>query len=498
MARFSGRAVLGVAFGAAALVFLADLFRWMVVGPIELRLIGKPLPAENRPEAVALLATLLGLGALAAAGGLRRRRGPTLLAGGLALAVCLANLRPTPSGDTAPATLLPFALVRNGQLTFEGTGLASPVLPIESDPPPYFLVRHGPRVASKYSPAVGLLATPVLLPAALGRFDARTAGVLELGKMAAAVLTALGAACLFAAAARLAGRTAAGWATALYVLGTPVLSVLGQSLWLHTGAALGLSLALLALARAEDDPPWRTGLLVGAGLGLTVACRPVDVVLSMGVAVALFQVRRRTMGWMLATSSGPVLLLLLYQWRIFGSPLTTGYGSEASMGWTTPLAEGIPGLLVSPGRGLFLESPVLLLGLVGLLRAGRGSSARWFLPLAVAFAAFVVLMGRWWVWWGGFSPGNRMLSDGLPFLGLGLACALRDLWPKRSLRAPVVLLAVVSVATFGLFTFHALDDPFRSRTMALSDGAAPWEWKSHPLVAVAQELLTPGRARVPR
>jgi len=46
------------------------------------------------------------------------------------------------------------------------------------------------------------------------------------------------------------------------------------------------------------------------------------------------------------------------------------------MGWTTPLAEGIPGLLVSPGRGLFLESPVLLLGLVGLLRAGRGSSAR--------------------------------------------------------------------------------------------------------------------------
>jgi len=487
--------VLGIALGVGALVYLADLLRWMVAGPLELRLLGTVLPAENRPEAEALLATLLGLGAFAAAGGLRRRWGPTLLAGGLTLGVSLANLRPTPSGDTAPTTLLPFAAVRNGQLTFEDTGLDSPVLPIDADPPPYFLVRHGARIASKYSPAVGLLATPVLLPAALGRFDARAAAVLELGKMAAALLTALGAACLFAAAARLAGRTAAGWATALYVLGTPVLSVLGQSLWLHTGAALGLSLALLALARAEDDPPWRTGVLVGVALGLTVACRPVDLVLAMGAAFALLQLRPRAARWMLATGSVPVLLLLLYQWHVFGSPLATGYGAEASAGWTAPLAEGLPGLLVSPGRGLFVESPVLLLGLLGLLRAGRGSSPRWFLPLAVAFAAFVVVMGRWWAWWGGFSPGNRMLSDGLPFLGLGLACALRDLWPRRWLRVPVILLAAVSVATFGLFTFHALDDPFRSRTMGLSNDAAPWEWNSHPLVEVARETVTSGRSR---
>src|SRR5262249_23604803 len=109
-ARVSGRRVLGIALGLGTLVYLVDLLRWMVSGPLELRLLGPLLPAENRPEAEALLATLLGLGAFVAAGGLRRRWGPTLLAGGLTLAVCLANLRPTPSGDTAPATPLPFAL----------------------------------------------------------------------------------------------------------------------------------------------------------------------------------------------------------------------------------------------------------------------------------------------------------------------------------------------------------------------------------------------------
>src|SRR5262249_56171483 len=98
----------------------------------------------------------------------------------------------------------PLPRVGAGRLPCGGPARPSPALPIDAAPPPYFLVRHGPRLASKYSPAVGLLATPVILPAALGRFDARTAGVVELGKMAAALLTALGAACLFAAAAPLA------------------------------------------------------------------------------------------------------------------------------------------------------------------------------------------------------------------------------------------------------------------------------------------------------
>ncbi len=443
---------------------------------------------DNRVEAEACLGALLAVAALVAAGGLQWKLGPPAVATGLTLAVCLADLRPIPSGDTAPATLLPFALVRDGRLTFEGTGLDSPLLPLGHEPLPYFLVRRGARIASKYSPAVGLLATPIALPAALGRFDARSPDVAHLGKLAAALLTALGAGCVFTAAGRLVGQPYAAAATALYVLGTPVLPVLSQSLWLHTGSALGFSLALLALT-GRAEAAWRLGALAGLGVGLAVACRPV--------------LSRPRAGFRRSAVAGPAQGPRLDGrrrgpsrsscWRCTSggcsarrSPRATGRRRRRA--GRTPLWSGVSGLLLSPGRGLLVESPVLLLAVGAVLRAGRGASPGWLTPLGVSLTLFVCVMGKWWAWWGGFSPGNRMLSDALPVLGVALACGLRDAWPHRRLRVPIVGLAAVSVATAVALTFHPLADPFRLRTMSLEAGG-PWVPLSHPLVAMADGLL---------
>jgi len=468
--------------GAAALLFAADVLRWMIVGPLPL-LLWKLVPDGADMDAEAGLAALLGAVALVAGGGLRHRLGRPAIVGGITLAALLANLGPFTTGDVRPAAMLPFALVRNGKLTFEGTGLDQPFFPLSSEPLPYYLVRSGERIASKYSPAVGLLAIPVYLPAALGRFDARSPTVEHFGKLAAAVLTALGVVWLHAAAARLVGPVFAGVATALYVLGTPVLPVIGQALWLHTGVAPGFSLALLALTRGEDSSR-RMGLLAGLGVGVAVACRPVDVVLAVGFVAALWQVRRRALGWMAASAALPVLLLALYQWRVFGFPLSTGYGAEAAEGWSAPLAEGIPGLLFSPGRGLFVHAPILLLSVVALVRAGRGCSPRWFLPLGLSVALFVGVMGHWYMWWGGASPGNRMLSDALPILGLALACGLREAWPRRSLRAPIVAAAALSVATQASLAFF-VDTSYYVQVMRLGseEDPRPWSMETHPLVA---------------
>ena len=482
------RRLLVLLAGAAALLLLGDVLRWMVAGPLPL-LLGSFLPEGADLEAEAGLAALLAVVVLVAAGGLRHRLGRPAMVAGLTLAALLANLGSFPTGDTAPATLLPFALVRDGRLTFEGTGLDQPLLPLSASPLPYFLVRSGERIASKYSPAMGVLATPVYLPAALGRFDARARGVEHLGKLAAAILAALGVTFVHAAAARLAGQPFAAVATALYVLGTPVLSVLGQTLWLHTGAALGFSLALLALTM-DHGPEWKVGVAVGLGLGTALACRPVDVVLAAGFAVALWQVRPRALGWMAAAASVPVLLLAAYQWRVFGSPLATGYGAEASEGWTTPLWEGVAGLLVSPGRGLLLHAPVLLLSVVALARAGRDCSPRWFGSLGLSLAAFLCVMGHWHSWWGGSSAGNRMLSDGLPILGVSLACGLRQVWRRRRLRAPAVALAVISVTTSAALTF-GVREPLWVQVMSVGgeDRPRPWRPSTHPLVARFQLLF---------
>jgi hypothetical protein len=208
--RFRHRGVQGVVAvlpASACALMLADLTAWMVLGPAPRRLLDLELPA-GRFEAEAALAALMAVVALGLAGALRTRAGPPFAAAALTLSVLLANTLPMGSGDTVPATLLPFALLRDGRLTFEDTGLAQP-LGAASGSLPYYLVRSGPRLASKYSPAMGVLATPVYLPAALGRFDPRLPAALHLGKLAAALLTALGVGCLFMAARRLVG---AGWA----------------------------------------------------------------------------------------------------------------------------------------------------------------------------------------------------------------------------------------------------------------------------------------------
>ena len=480
-ARPSWRPV-ALAVGVGALLLLADVLRWMAAGPVPLLLGGVAAPGADM-EAEAGLAALLAVIALVLAGGLRHRLSRPAAVAGLTLAALLATLGPFSTGDVKPAAMLPFALLRNGKLTFEGTGLDQPFLPLSADPLPYYVVRSGERIASKYSPALGVLAAPVYLPAALGRFDARSPTIEHLGKLAAAVLAALGVVCVHAAGSRLVGSTFAGAAAALYVLGTPLLPVIGQALWLHTGAALGFSIALLALTRT-GDPSWKMGALLGLGIGLAVACRPVDVILAAGFVGALLLVRPRAFGWMAAAGALPVLLLALYQWRVFGSPLATGYGAEAAWGWSAPLTQGIPGLLLSPGRGLFVQAPILLLSAVALARAGRGPNPRWFLPLGLSVVVFVCVMGHWYMWWGGSSPGNRMLSDAVPILGVALACGLREAWPRRFLRAPIVAAAVLSVATQASLTFF-VDSPYYEQVMNLGSEAhpRPWSMDTHPLVA---------------
>src|SRR5262249_21990229 len=75
----------------------------------------------------------------------------------------------------------------------------------------------------------------------------------------------------------------------------------------------------------------------------------------------------------------PVALTLVfigwYDWIRFGDPLRTGAGFDGHIVrpllslvpslFSTPLLDGVLGLLVSPGKSLFLFSPILLLGLIG-------------------------------------------------------------------------------------------------------------------------------------
>jgi hypothetical protein len=101
--------------------------------------------------------------------------------------------------------------------------------------------------------------------------------------------------------------------------------------------------------------------------------------------------------------------------------------------------EGISGLLFSPGRGLFLYSPVLLFAVVGAVRGRRSVLYR---SCAIALVAYVVVVANVSQWWGGECFGARKLAEALPLLAVLLVPAVDAIVHTRWLRLYLALLAV--------------------------------------------------------
>ncbi|HEX8991520.1 MAG TPA: hypothetical protein VF784_07555 [Anaerolineales bacterium] len=121
----------------------------------------------------------------------------------------------------------------------------------------------------------------------------------------------------------------------------------------------------------------------------------------------------------------PLSLMLAYNGFVYGSILSLGYYYEA-----TPLCSGswMPRLPVlyhitlDPKFGLFWQSPILILALVGLAEALKLKRLRAEVLLSFyAMASLIFMDTGFCYWWGGSAFGPRYLIVGLPLLIVALA-----------------------------------------------------------------------------
>ncbi|MHB0875124.1 MAG: hypothetical protein ACYC5O_03660 [Anaerolineae bacterium] len=188
---------------------------------------------------------------------------------------------------------------------------------------------------------------------------------------------------------------------------------------------------------------------------------------------------RRAWPPLLAFSLGLGSLLLatgLSNYVRFGNPLTSGYLPQES--FSGDLISGVAGLLVSPGKGLFLYAPVLLLAVAGWPRLRRTNAAAAWLLLGV-FAAHVLVYGKWFMWHGGYAWGPRFLLPALPFVALALA----PLWPRW--RWPALALAAVSLVPQvlgSLVHFAPFQDSLLNTGLPLFAPVTFWQWRYSPLL----------------
>lgn len=140
------------------------------------------------------------------------------------------------------------------------------------------------------------------------------------------------------------------------------------------------------------------------------------------------------------------LALLWHNWLRFDDLLQSGYGGE---GFPTPLWKGVPGLLISPGKGVLVYAPPLILCLLLWPRFRRVYPALGA-ALALAWIIALVFFGAWWAWYGGWSWGPRFLVPLVP-----LSCLPLGMLPARPAwrRAAALLIALgIAINVLGVLT----------------------------------------------
>jgi hypothetical protein len=389
---------------------------------------------------------------------------------GLVFAVLVANGRPIGAGDTRPTERVAASLVQS--LDFDLDEFP------EVEPP--FARQAGAHKVSIYPVLSAVLATPVFAACrALVALD-ETGSALA-GKLAAALLSSLAAGAFFLALSRYHPLADARRAALLLALGTSVFST-SQALWQHPAAVLFLSLLLLCVFRAFEDDAWagRAGL----PWALALAARHADAALLLPLAVGIALRWPRRMLAFALWAAPPLLLLSLYQLAYFGSPLGHGFSGGLAARFSEPWGRGQLGLLLSPGKGLFVFTPLALVALVGLARAARRGEPWTAATLGGAVAAHVLFIGRWSEWHGGESFGPRMMTDALPLLFVFLPAGFEAL-PRLG---PALAAVSVAVQLLGAFAYDYRWERLYQRP-APAGHAELWDVARSPIVFHAAQRV---------
>ena len=430
----------------------------------------------------------------------------------LLFVLAFANIHDIWSPDVLPNALLPFTLLREGNVNYDeftGTGpqqldreayffracgvstlTTPPTAPRSKGGPP----APGPndRVCSVFPPGMGLLAIPFFLPFVIAGANALDLSMLlRVGHVAAAFYEVIAALLIWAVLRRVVSERAALALVLLYFLGTSVRTVASQALWQHAGAHLGIAVALW-LTVDERPISRRRELMAGLALGLASLIRQTTALAALGFA------RWRELPLAVATFAGVllgVIPLLVFNWIAFGSPLEQGYGAKP---FDTPVLDGLAGLLISPSRGLFIYEPWSILALASMVIAAfanttRGNVSRRISGLLVAWIVFLAVYATYAEWWGGRVFGPRFLDDLAPVLIVGLAWGVRGGWFAFGVsRAVLWITAAWSLVIFNAAAF-VYDQSWDTVPVNVNDDPSRlFSWSDPQWLAVLRQFAQGG------
>ncbi|TGK04515.1 hypothetical protein EHO58_11495 [Leptospira selangorensis] len=393
-------------------------------------------------------------------------------------------------GDSIPAKLYPFTIYSEGNLdlneffpppnTIKAEHFVKQKLLIETVTQlptgdfirlPFYLVWADGKVLGSYPILPGLMNSIVYGFIKLAGIELPHPGLISeqnpipfsafyLEKYTAGAIAALTSMFFFRAILRLVSFRSALILSLLFSFASPHLSVSSQALWQHglIEMLLALSLPYVLVSNAWSR---QRLLFFGLLLGTFYFVRPSGIIIAFiigllfGIMNKLYLIHNKSkLNQVLWISSGALFagiffgLLNFYfygdvqgGYSLFKAALAND-GAVSLFAWN--FGSGFSGLLWSPGYGVFIFCPIVILSLFGpFISKGRLKITLFYLTLCIL--GYLLLYSPYKYWWAGVSYGARFFSDLSPIFFVLLIPVFKLARKIKILKVLVILFASISI-----------------------------------------------------
>ncbi|MEX2555737.1 MAG: hypothetical protein WEB06_08900 [Actinomycetota bacterium] len=306
----------------------------------------------------------------------------------------------------------------------------------------YFARERGSHLYSIYGVGVSLVAAPIF--AVLTRMGASTSllqASVAIPSVAAAIIL------MYVLLSRLVERRLAIAGAIVFGFGTTMWPLASMAMYQHAPVAMFQLIGLIALFSEKPRAPAVAGLAFASSTFI----RPTTGITFAFVGLYYLVRGKRPVGYFTLGSVAPLAGMLIQNRWIWGSWLTGGY-AHSGIAFDAEMPSALFGLSFGWWRGMFVYSPVLILGFVGAvmaLRRLRSPVEQRLVVLALSAIATFLFYSKWSTWWNGLNQfGYRYLLDIVPLLVVLAAYAVSRSERVRTIAMPLAALSIMTM-TFG-------------------------------------------------
>jgi hypothetical protein len=244
----------------------------------------------------------------------------------------------------------------------------------------------------------------------------------------------------------------------VFLFGTINFASISQALWQHGFVELFAVLSIF-IFMSQIKEPYKS-LLLGVVTGFSALSRP-TVAISIIVWLMYFLKTKKweKLSYFFLGVFFCGLIFLSYNRAYYFDISNQGYYSQALDSWRTPIYLGLPGMLLSPSKGILIYSPVFFFSIYGayLSFKKRSENSSIFRISTAIVVLHLLILSMWKHWYGGWSFGYRMAADILPYLTILLVPYFNsELFQKTKKLFIILFVWSVGIQLMGIAFFDGI------------------------------------------